>query len=331
MKRIGILLLIIIGLVAPVEAAAPPPRLVLPDLPAMMQKKPSAAADVVRRYEADRESLHRTYPILDSRTRHVRMRRFLDGWATALGGVDATKLSKEAQADLTALAGTIDADRRDLGRRVVHRAEAAPLVPFAGTIIGLEESRRRMEPVDSMKVAGVVTALTKQVTAARKSAEATATKEPARRAAETVTRLRGHLKHWFDFYNGYDPVFSWWMAEPFRETDEALQGYAAFLRDKVTREGKVSGLDLAEMATVERPSDDTRDVPDLAALLAAPVSEMQGVIRAYSSERGRGSRLAAAGVPSPGGRSPEQTARQRKAYQGWLEAMGKLDFDRLGH
>jgi uncharacterized protein (DUF885 family) len=322
MKRIGfVLFLVCAGYARP---AAPPPRPPVPDLPALLQKRPSEAAAVVRRYEADRDSLHRTYPIVDSRSHHARLRRFLDGWAAALPAVDASKLGKDAQADLSRLAKTIDTDRRELAGRIARRAEVAPLVPFATTMIELEEARRRMEFVDSPRAAAQLTAMAKQVAAMPKAVEKTATKETARRAAETVARLRSHLKHWFDFYNGYDPTFSWWMAEPYREADEALGRYVTFLREKVTREG---GIDLGELATVERPAADTRDVPDLAELLAAPVSEMQGVIRAYQGQRG--GRLAQAGVPAPGGRTPERNTRQRKLLEGWQEALGKLDFDRL--
>jgi uncharacterized protein (DUF885 family) len=45
--------------------------------------------------------------------------------------------------------------------------------------------------------------------------------------------LRGTLKNWFGFHNGYDPVFTWWVGEPYKTVDQSLASYATFLREKV--------------------------------------------------------------------------------------------------
>jgi hypothetical protein len=306
------------------QAAAPPPRPPVPDLAPLLQRRPSEAAGVARRYEADRDSLHRAYPIVDSPTRHARMLRFHDGWAHVLAGLDATKLSREAQADLRALIAQVEEDRREVSAQARRRAETAPLVPFADTVIRLEETRRRMEPVDPKAAAGELVKMTRQIAQVRPHVEKTAARPLSRRAAEVTSRLRSHLRNWFDFYNGYDPMFSWWLAEPYKEADEALQAHAALLRDKVTREAEGPN----DLLGPPRPAaPDTRDVPGLAALFAAPVSEMQAVVRAYQGG-GRGGRLAAAGLPT-GGRDPERTAILRKVQLGWAEALRRLDFDRL--
>ncbi len=60
-----------------------------------------------------------------------------------------------------------------------------------------------------------------------------AKKTVANRAAKMTRDLRNNLKDWYDFHNGYDPVFTWWMAEPYKEADKALNDYAKFLREKV--------------------------------------------------------------------------------------------------
>jgi hypothetical protein len=55
----------------------------------------------------------------------------------------------------------------------------------------------------------------------------------ARRAAITVSQLRETLKDWFTYYNGYDPLFTWWAAEPYKEADRALEDYGKFLSEKL--------------------------------------------------------------------------------------------------
>jgi hypothetical protein len=58
-------------------------------------------------------------------------------------------------------------------------------------------------------------------------------KTVANRAAATINNLRNTLRNWFGFYNGYDPLFTWWASEPYKQADQALESYAAFLREKV--------------------------------------------------------------------------------------------------
>lgn len=55
----------------------------------------------------------------------------------------------------------------------------------------------------------------------------------ARRAAAAVGEVRGTLREWFDFYNGYQPEFSWWLKKPYDEAASALDDYAKFLREEI--------------------------------------------------------------------------------------------------
>jgi uncharacterized protein (DUF885 family) len=60
-----------------------------------------------------------------------------------------------------------------------------------------------------------------------------AEKTVARRAAATVRQLRNTLKRWFDNYNGYDPLFTWWVDQPYKDADQALDAYGKFLTEKL--------------------------------------------------------------------------------------------------
>src|SRR5262249_10577027 len=48
-----------------------------------------------------------------------------------------------------------------------------------------------------------------------------------------INALRGNLRNWYTFYNGYDPVFTWWNEEPYKALDEALSGYATFVSERL--------------------------------------------------------------------------------------------------
>jgi uncharacterized protein (DUF885 family) len=58
-------------------------------------------------------------------------------------------------------------------------------------------------------------------------------KSVANRAASRTDDLRSTLKHWFNFYNGYDPLFTWWVGEPYKSVDQSLKSFAEFLRTKM--------------------------------------------------------------------------------------------------
>jgi len=62
----------------------------------------------------------------------------------------------------------------------------------------------------------------------------------ALRAASAVGEIRGTLKSWFTFYDGYQPDFSWWLKKPNEEAAKALEDFAKHLREEVA---EVKGKD----------------------------------------------------------------------------------------
>ena len=53
------------------------------------------------------------------------------------------------------------------------------------------------------------------------------------RAAGWTERIREVAKNWYGYRAGYDPMFTWWVEDPYEEFDEALEKYVEFLRQKV--------------------------------------------------------------------------------------------------
>src|SRR5205807_1224837 len=138
----------------------------------------------------------------------------------------------------------LEHELRQLDIETKQMAEIEPLIPFGKTIIDFEESRRRMEPIDSAKAAATLNNLKKQIEDTRRSVEAglrggdnpdaiKVKKTVAFRAVNAINGLRGNLRNWYTFYNGYDPVFTWWNEEPYKSLDETLTSYASFLSERV--------------------------------------------------------------------------------------------------
>jgi uncharacterized protein (DUF885 family) len=280
---------------------APPPRLKLGpiDVVGMIRKPSNEAIEVSRRYEVDRGALMRTYSVAYSPIRTERLRKFDADWIATLKSVDFDTVSPEAREELLSLRTKVEDDLKELNRRAADADAIAPLIPFATTVIDLEESRRRVELVDAAKTAGRVDAMRKQVDKLRATIDAgtkpgrfpqelAATKWSATGAADATDSLRASLKTWHSFYAGYDPEFTWWLAEPYRLADIALGDYSKSLRESVKTLPDPERIPAPRLIVgkYSGPSD----APDLAALLGTPRSEFAGVFSQYGRGRTEPSR-----------------------------------------
>jgi hypothetical protein len=224
--------------------------------PSDLKLPPSELRGTIERYSVDRGNLSRSYPVEISSARQARLRQFYSEWLALIGPLKFDALGQDDKVDYVLLKNHLDYELRQLDIQARTLAEAAPLVPFAQTITELEERRRRMERIDSPKVAALLTGLNKQIVAARRGVEAglrgsgrmanntegdddskvepmAVKKAVANRAAMMTNGLRNTLRNWFSFYNGYDPVFTWWAEAPYKTVDKSLQDYVALLRERV--------------------------------------------------------------------------------------------------
>jgi hypothetical protein len=245
---LGLLLL----LPATAVAQDPPPRDPLfgvPSIASLIPKARSEFAEVVQRYQADQTALTRRYDAAESPDRRFRMRNFYQAWRTRLREADYNGLSAEAKVDYLLLDNELTHQLSLLDREDELRAEAAPVLPFADELLTLYDSRRRMETMDPAAAARRISAVAKTVDSLRALFEASPTagrggtapvarapqvsRSTGMRAAQRVDALRGTMRNWYGYYQGYDPMFSWWLADPYRRLDESLTRYARTLRERV--------------------------------------------------------------------------------------------------
>jgi uncharacterized protein (DUF885 family) len=195
----------------------------------------------IERYVLDRGSLSRSYPVEISPTRQTRFKQFYTDWLAAIGKLSFDAMSLDGKVDYVLFKSHLDHELQQAEIQNKSLAEIAPLIPFAQTITDLAEARRRMEKIDSPKIAAALTSLNKQIEATRRSVDAGLRSDPtklkktvANRAAATVGGLRNTLRVWFNYYNGYDPLFTWWMDEPYKALDQSLANYVTYLNERVT-------------------------------------------------------------------------------------------------
>ena len=267
--------------------------------------------------------------------RIARLERFDLDWQAALRALDRSALTPAARADLDRLEKTVQSNLAQLAADTTALSEIAPLVPFAPAIVDLVEARIRLDDVEAEKAAGTLTAVTKAVADVRARIEAglatsgappDALRVPrpvALRGPAAVEQLRAALAEWFAFYNGYDPIFTWWDGLPYKQVEAALQAYSAFLKEKAAgaAEWPAAAPAAGRAAAIEPvPAPRFASVPDLKELIALPQDEMTDIVQRFRGPV-RSVRGTAAGPAAP--------PRDRAFYQAWLKALGTLDFDRL--
>ncbi len=210
---------------------------------------------MIERYTVDRSILSRSYPVSISESRRARFRQFYTEWTNLLTKLDFDRLSHDDQVDYLLFKNHLDYELRQLETQARQLSEIELLVPFAKSIAEMEEARRRMEPINSAKTAVLLTELKNRVEETRKAVEAGLTRDRrsesqpasaenqttpikakktvAYRAVGTINNLRTTLRNWYNFYNGYDPVFTWWTQEPYRVLDQSLGNYSSVLAERV--------------------------------------------------------------------------------------------------
>jgi uncharacterized protein (DUF885 family) len=207
----------------------------------------SELRDTVQLYATDRGALLRRYDVEYSPVRRERLRAFAGEWRARLERIDFDSLSQEGRIDYVLLDHELRYQLALLRREEDTFAQMSAWLPFAGTLMELEESRRRLEPVDPAALARTLAGLAQEIDSVRMAtAEAwngressAARSDPqltrvvARRVAATLTELGRTLERWHRFYSGYDPLFTWWTAAPYQKLDEALKDYEKLLRETV--------------------------------------------------------------------------------------------------
>ncbi len=356
-RRVLTLVLSFGVLAASLHAQAPPPPAAaadqaLPkDLRPLLSPRQSEMRLVTARYTLDRVTLAGNYlgglrtrgargggaPVAPpeplSPNRIARLERFDQDWLAALGALDASTLTPAAKSELGALKGTVQSNLKQLDADTTALSDIAPILPFAPAIVALVESRIRLDDLDAETAAGTLTAVTKAVTDVRarleaglaaSGASADALGVPRRvalRGPAAVEQLRTALAEWFTFYNGYDPLFTWWDGLPYKKADAALEAYASFLKDRTADSNAwpSGAAPVARRAIAPAPVPKYPSVPDLEELITLPQDEMTDIVQRFRGP-----------VRSNRGDAPQGGARRdRVFYESWLKALKTLDFDKL--
>lgn len=194
--------------------------------------------DKIERITEDLKEIKDILPITVSTKRNRRLQQFLHCELESLRSEPFDHFDQEGKVDFLLLKNYLERQLRELELNARKDAKAKPLLPFAERIVDLCETRAAVLPIKPQDAAWELFEVQKQIAGVicnvvRRSGPDCMDKSSAFRAARTVDSLQGHLNEWFSFYNGYDPLFSWWMPHPYGEVDTCLKEISSIIKERL--------------------------------------------------------------------------------------------------
>nr|WP_255486822.1 DUF885 family protein [Mucilaginibacter sp. SP1R1] len=186
--------------------------------------------------------------VLNSPEQRKRLIEINNDYLKKLDNSDFNSLSIYGKVDYILLKKRINFDLNDLKKEDDQYAQVTKYLSFADAIYTLEKMRRRGAYMDGEKVAAELNNILKQL----KTDSAVFVKIPsldmplAKITRDALLGLKGRLKDFYGFYNTYDPAFTWWVPEPYKVLNNALQKYSelAITKGKIntTQKNDSSGI-----------------------------------------------------------------------------------------
>jgi hypothetical protein len=200
----------------------------------VLYQQNSEVNNLMVQFEADRGVLNRFYFVESSPEKRERLKKCYDGYMEQLGQLKWESLPVGSKVDYILFKRNIESQLYLLETEEKEVNQLTKWFPFAASIYNIEKSRRRGTQPDAQKLAFEMNILAKDIDKATKQLE----KEPAidifltRRAQSVVAGLQTALRSVNDFYTGYDPMYTWWMQEPYKKLDATLSAYARAWQQK---------------------------------------------------------------------------------------------------
>jgi hypothetical protein len=210
-----------------------------------LYQQSSEVNNLMVQYEADRGSLSRFYFVENSPYRRDRLIKLNTGYLKQLQQLNYESLPTGSRVDYILFKRNLDEQLRLLEVEKKECDQLGSWFSIASWIYGLEKGRTRGGPVEGQKWADSMKALTKNINERMKLLEKDSSIpiNLIRRAQGTVKGLQAALKSVHEFYDGYDPEYTWWLPNTYKGLDSALSAYAQLWqkRSKAAPGGKDDG------------------------------------------------------------------------------------------
>lgn len=182
---------------------------------------------ILQHFQADKGSLERFYVIDMSPEKRGRMISFYKEYLGKIKDLSFKSLSQSDKVDYLLFKNQLEANLNDLSIEETNYQSSKNWVDFAAVIYAQEQSRRRGANINAEQTALSWNKLSKEIQ--QKISELNRSANIAKASSMHINRtIRGYkkaIKSINDFYNGYDPMYSWWTAQSFKKLDSSLDVY----------------------------------------------------------------------------------------------------------
>jgi len=198
-------------------------------------------AEIMLHYQTDRTLLRNFYTVETSPESRTRFKALAEEYLKKINQEDFNQFNTGARADYLLF-------RRDLKEQIFQLSKAEEAYeklknrfPFADQIYQLEQQCRRGTSSEPEKTAAQLNEISKQLKKLIQDLPSSTKFRPseALEAYKTARDLQQAGKKIFDFYNQYDPMFSWWVPVTYKQTDSLLLVYTTALSKNTLQESKV--------------------------------------------------------------------------------------------
>lgn len=198
----------------------------------------------IETYQADWGALRRLYTNNLSLEYFDRIEEFNTNYLNDLNKLNYNSLSEDGKIDYVLFRNFLEKElaELDLERRAFE--EISSVVAFGAPLEEFVVGRRRAKTPDSQALAATWNEVAKKVDAqlaGLPSMPKYTSWQKADLAAEAVERLNRVVGEAYSYYYDYDPMFTWWMPEPWKKLDESMKAYAKALRGHFTNSVKDDG------------------------------------------------------------------------------------------
>jgi len=199
-----------------------------------LYQQSSEVNNLMVQYEADRGSLSRFYFVDNSPSRRDRLITLNTDYQKQLQQLNYESLPTGSRVDYILFKRNLQEQLRLLEVEKRECDQLGSWFSFSSWIYGLEKTRTRGNTIDGQKCADSMKTLTRNINELIKSLEKDSTIpiNLIRRAQGSVKGLQAALKSVHEFYNGYDPEYTWWLPNTYKVFDSTLTAYAQLWQKK---------------------------------------------------------------------------------------------------
>ncbi len=198
----------------------------------------------IETYQADWGALRRLYTNTLSLEYFDRIEEFNTKYLNDLNKMNYNNLSEDGKIDYVLFRNFLEKELAELGLERRAFEEVSSVVAFGVPLEEFVVGRRRAVKPDAQKLAATWNEVANKVDAQLKNLPSMpkyTSWQKADLAAEAVETLDKVVGEAYFYYYDYDPMFTWWMPEPWKRLDESMKAYAKGLRAHYTNSVKDDG------------------------------------------------------------------------------------------